>query len=290
MNANTLIPVPRYTRRSFLRFVVRSTLATSFLTAGGTLYTTLLEPAWLKTERIRVPIANLPAAFEGYRIVQLSDLHIYEDLSEGHAHNAVRVALDLAPDMIVITGDFVSEWVDAPRVLKTILPLTAPDGVWAIMGNHDHWVDVDAVRQVISGTAIRELRNESVAIQHGGESLWLAGVDDIWEEFHDLSAALRDVPQDAPLVLLAHEPDYADEVYPLGRVSLQLSGHSHGGQLYFPVRGAPFAPHLGQKYVRGLHKLGNMWLYTNRGVGNFMSVRFNCRPEVTEITLMREVL
>jgi uncharacterized protein len=289
MNTKTPLSTPCYTRRSFLRFVVRSTLATSLLAVGGAVYTTRLEPAWLKTERIRVPIANLPDAFEGYRIVQLSDLHVYEDTSEEHAHNAVRVALGLAPDLIVITGDFVSEWVDAPRVLKTILPLTAPDGVWVIMGNHDHWVDVDAVRQVISGTTIRELRNESIAIQRSGESLWLAGVDDIWTEFHDLSAALHDVPQGAPLVLLAHEPDYADEVYPLGRVSLQLSGHSHGGQVEFPFVGAPVVPYLGEKYVRGLRKLGDMWLYTNRGVGNLMPIRLNCRPEVTEITLTRAV-
>ncbi|MGF1507557.1 MAG: hypothetical protein ACFB51_20895 [Anaerolineae bacterium] len=100
--------------------------------------------------------------------------------------------------------------------------------------------------------------------------------------------ARADVAVGAPVILLAHVPDYGDVVYPTGRVALQLSGHSHGGQVRLPGLGAPVTPYLGEKYPYGLRQLGGMWLYTNRGAGSIPPVvRFNCRPEVTLITLTR---
>lgn len=283
------MPSPRpITRRSLLRAALYSTLAASTATLGGLGYVTKLEPAWLKTERIRVPIANLPAAFDGYRIAQLSDLHISDAETRDRASAAVRRAIDLAPDLIVITGDFVTHWVD-PGIVDVLAPLTAPDGVLAIMGNHDHWTNVDEVRRHLADTPLIELRNASTTIERENQQLYIAGLDDIWENKHDLASALASIPPDAPTILLAHEPDYADAVFPLNRISLQLSGHSHGGQVRVPGLGSPIVPHLGNKYVRGLRKLGSMWLYTNRGVGSlgYVPVRFNCRPEVTEITLTR---
>jgi predicted MPP superfamily phosphohydrolase len=115
--------------------------------------------------------------------------------------------------------------------------------------------------------------------------LTLVGLDDVWERKHDLRAALAGVPDDECKLLLVHEPDYADEAahYP---VDLQLSGHSHGGQINLPGYGRPVLPYLGQKYPAGLYQVGLMALYTNRGIGVISPpVRFNCPPEVTLLTL-----
>jgi predicted MPP superfamily phosphohydrolase len=199
------------------------------------------------------------------------------------------MTLALQPDLIVVTGDFVTGRVDQGALYThmTQLVAAAPDGMWAIMGNHDHWSKVKVVREVLESAGVIELRNAHTIIERGGQALWLAGVDDVWERHHDLRQALTGIPTDATTILLAHEPDYADEVFPLGRVALQLSGHSHGGQVRLPGIGAPVTPQMGTKYPIGLRQLGSMWLYTNRGVGQSHSIRINCRPEVTEITLTR---
>jgi hypothetical protein len=258
----------------------------SFTTLGGVGYVSRAEPSWIKLERVEIPIEGLPFPFEGYRLVQLSDLHIHDVASVKRAQHAVRMAMNLAPDLIVLTGDYVSDWVDEQAIAATLALLTATDGVWATLGNHDHWTNAAQVRRALVQAGLPELRNTSTRIDRSGSELWLAGVDDIWEQHHDLTAALHGIPTGAPVILLAHEPDFADEVYPLAHVSLQLSGHSHGGQVKIPGLGAPFLPYLGQKYPEGLRRLDSMWLYTSRGVGNLHEVRFNCRPEITEFTLI----
>ena len=268
-------------RRGFLLAAFRSSLGISL----GALYATHLEPIWLAVERIRVPLPHLPPGFEGYRIVQLTDIHLGGTVSQEYIARAVDLALSPAPDAIVLTGDYVTLSVEEEGLVAELSRLRAPDGVWATLGNHDHWTDANGVRRVLQAAAIRELRNAHTVIQRGSERLYLAGVDDIWEQKHDLMAALEGIPSGSAVVLLAHEPDDADEVMPDGRVGLQLSGHSHGGQVRVPFAGALVLPYLGQKYPYGLRQLGGMWLYTSFGVGNIAPVRANCRPEVTVITL-----
>jgi predicted MPP superfamily phosphohydrolase len=155
--------------------------------------------------------------------------------------------------------------------------------VLACLGNHDHWTDADAVAGALTDAGITVLRNAAREVADG---LWVAAVDDVWERYADLEKALEGVPAGATVVLLAHEPDYADEVAADGRVSLQLSGHSHGGQVRLPFAGPLVLPYLGRKYPAGLYRVGEMWLYVNRGVGLVSpAVRFNCRPEVTVLRL-----
>ncbi len=116
--------------------------------------------------------------------------------------------------------------------------------------------------------------------------IYLAGLDDLWSGQADLTAALAQAPANVPTILLVHEPDFADTVAKDGRVSLQLSGHSHGGQVRLPGIGAPILPYLGRKYDQGLYNVNNMWLYTNRGIGlGRIPLRINCPPEITEFTL-----
>jgi predicted MPP superfamily phosphohydrolase len=130
------------------------------------------------------------------------------------------------------------------------------------------------------------LVNESTMLERGGEKLVIAGIDDLYDNHHDLERALAGVPEDAAVMLLAHEPDFADAAARDARLILQLSGHSHGGQVRLPFVGQAWLPRLGQKYPAGLYHVGGMQVYTNRGIGVVgVPVRFNCRPEVTLLTL-----
>jgi len=160
--------------------------------------------------------------------------------------------------------------------------LSAPDGVYAILGNHDWWTDAKVVVGALRQAGVTTLQNEHVAIRRGLSRLYLAGVDDVMEARADLRAALQGVPEDAGVVLLAHEPDYADLAARDARVFLQLSGHVHGGQVRLPGM-APFArPPWGEKYPDGWYRVKKLQLYVNRGLGvSFPPVRLFCRPEVT---------
>jgi len=148
--------------------------------------------------------------------------------------------------------------------------------------------------EALQAAGLTLLRNQGRPIARDGgrqADLWLAGLDDVWEGQEDLNASLRESPAGVPVLLLVHEPDYAERI--AGRAAelgiiLQLSGHSHGGQVRLPFIGAPILPYLGQKYPLGLQRAGAMWVYTNRGIGMTVpAVRLNCRPEITVITLRR---
>ncbi len=254
----------------------------------GIVYAMEIEPNWLKTERVPVKLSGLPPKFSGYTIVQLSDLHLSKYNQRGRIHTAVDQAMKLKPDLIVLTGDFVSSLNggEAEQLSQELGHLTAPDGVYAVLGNHDWWTDAQVVATTLETAGVDLLRNSHVALRREGETVYLAGVDDIWEGHDDLQTALDGIPAGEMVILLAHEPDFADEVSRDGRVALQLSGHTHGGIVRFPGLPAFVTPYLGHKYVDGLFTLGTMQLYVNRGVGVIRPpVRFGSRPELTLITL-----
>jgi predicted MPP superfamily phosphohydrolase len=237
-------------------------------------------------------VSGLPPALNDLTIAHLSDLHwgIYTDQSKVRA--AVEKANELSPDLIVLTGDYVLHSAEyAAPCARELAALRAPLGVFAIPGNHDYWTDIDVVMAELSNAGLTLLRNTSQRLDVAGAPLWLAGVDDVWERHHDLSATLAGVPEDEPVLLLVHEPDFADEAARAPhRILLQLSGHSHGGQVNIPFLGPPVLPWLGQKYPAGLYTAPNSTLqvYTNRGIGVIAPpVRFNCRPEIALLTLVR---
>jgi predicted MPP superfamily phosphohydrolase len=229
--------------------------------------------------------------------VQLSDLHRGPKVTQEQVSQAMELALRQEAHLVVLTGDYVSVSAEyAPSCAESLSSLTASSGaapprfggagggnVLACLGNHDHWTDADVVAGALTDVGITVLRNAAREVADG---LWVAAVDDVWERYADLEKALEEVPAGVTVVLLAHEPDYADEVAADGRVSLQLSGHSHGGQVRLPFAGPLILPYLGRKYPTGLYRVGKMWLYVNRGVGLIgPAVRFNCRPEVTVLRL-----
>lgn len=282
---------PRLSRRAFLYTALG--LGGGLVLSGplGWLYATRVEPDWLQVERVRVSLPRLPKSFHGLTIAQFSDLHLGPFVSAKEVRAAVDATLHLEPDVIVVTGDFVSRLShgEAEIVVEELSRLAAPEGVFAILGNHDWWTNSGVVSEAVQRAGLTLLRNSNVGLSREGETLYLAGVDDVWEEQADLPLALTGVPEDAPTILLAHEPDYADTVTEEPRVILQLSGHSHGGQVQIPFHGPLALPYLGQKYPVGLRQVGDLWLYTNRGIGVVSPpVRFNCRPEVTLFTLLAE--
>lgn len=181
-------------------------VASALPALGATAYATRVEPAWLKIERVRVPIPALPPAFDGYRIVQLSDIHLGNFTPQETVARAIHMALDLAPDLIVLTGDYVLDVLDWTALHGELSKLSAHGNVAAVLGNHDHWTDAAWVRQVLAAAGIPELQNASRALTRGDQAIWLLGVDDIWEKHNDLPAALADVPPGAVAILLLTSP------------------------------------------------------------------------------------
>ncbi len=271
-------------RRAFLRLLGGAALVPPV----SWLYVAEVELRWLRVERVSVFLPRLPRAFHGLTIAQISDLHVGPYIGAEEVRAAVEAVMRLNADVVVITGDFVSSLSHGEaKIIETELtPLSAPLGVYGIMGNHDWWNDRKVVRRAVEGAGLAMLQNERVPLTRAGETLYLAGVDDYWQGKADLSKTLNGLTADAPVVLLAHEPDYADLVAHDPRVLLQLSDHSHGGQVRLPIIGPLELPRYAHRYPLGLQKAGDLWVYTNRGIGvTGLPVRFNCRPEVTVLTL-----
>jgi len=277
-------------RRGLLKASARLLVGGVTGSALGWFYSTLVEPEWLQVERIRLPLTKLHPDLNGFTIAQFSDIHFGPYMRGPDAQQIVDRVNSLRPELIVFTGDFVTELAhgEAELITDMFRHLKAAQGVYAILGNHDHWTDAEVVDRAVRAASVTLLRNENRLIEFGGTGFWLAGVDDVWEEKHDLEAALLGIGDELPVILLAHEPDYADVVERTGRVDLQLSGHSHGGQVRLPYYGALALPYLAHKYPFGLYRIGSTTLYTNRGVGLLAPpVRFNCRPEITLFELSR---
>jgi predicted MPP superfamily phosphohydrolase len=269
-------------RRAFLR-----TLVYGGATLGGT-YSAVIERRWLKVEHVSVPLPRLPAAFDGLTVAQLSDLHLGAQMGPAFIREAIEVTLGLQPDLILLTGDYVSRTThgEPEMIVEELSRLRAPEGVWAILGNHDHWNNANVVAEALRHAGVCLLRNANGVLTRSGQRLWIAGVDDVLTHHHDLPRALHGIPDGAAVLLLVHEPDFADKAAEDARIGLQLSGHSHGGQISLPFLTRLALPRLARKYVRGLHRVGDLWLYTNRGLGTIgLPLRLNSRPEVTLLTL-----
>jgi predicted MPP superfamily phosphohydrolase len=276
------------TRRAFLKLTLMTTAETAALGIGGFTYTHGIEPGWLDIEQVRLTLPRLTPAFDGYRIAQISDIHISEWMTRERLADIVAQVNEQKPDLIVLTGDYVHQTPEL-YVDDLVIPLSqlrAPDGVLSILGNHDHWTDAALVRRILHEAGTIHLDNDVLALERGAELLYIAGVDDIWEQQDRLDLVLERLPDEGAAILLAHEPDYADTSAATGRFDLQISGHSHGGQVNLPLLGRPVLPYLAEKYPAGRYQVGSMIQYTNRGVGMIMPrVRFNCRPEITVFTL-----
>lgn len=251
--------------------------------AAGLAYTTLIEPRMPTLERITLPLPGLPAALDGLRIGQLSDLHLGLLHTAHNTRWGVQQMLREQPDLLVITGDFVTLPQAIPSIAELLRPLHAPLGVYAVTGNHDYWEGVEEITAAARALGIEVLFNEHRRLTWRGAELWLAGTDDLWYGAPDLDATLHGIPPESFTLLLAHEPDCAPAAAHRG-VQAQLSGHTHGGQIRLPLLGTFCLPRMGIYFAGGHYDVDGMQLYVSRGLGG-MPVRFNCRPEAAIITL-----
>ncbi|MBX7209482.1 MAG: metallophosphoesterase [Verrucomicrobiaceae bacterium] len=280
---------PPASRRQFLRRFA-SLAACGSVSGGGAFgYGNLVERHWIQTVARDITLPALPAMMDGFRIVQLSDLHLEPWTKAEHIAEAVVLANALKPDLMVITGDFLTNSSKpAGRLAEVLAPLEARYGVLGCIGNHDLWHQPDVLQRLLKERKIDLLRNEGMTLQTERGTIFIAGLESAWSGRADARAALRDWTTDLPLVILAHEPDQVDRVAQTGVPALQLSGHTHGGQVCVPLPW-PLALHLpagGKKYRHGHHRVGSVQLYVNRGIGCVGApVRIACPPEVTVITL-----
>jgi len=270
------------TRRQFLKWSAAA--ATVALAADGI----LLEPNRPRLVRQSFSLSRWPEQLDGFTIALLSDFHYDPYFSIHPLVNGLR------PDLIVLVGDFVSapSFGDVRKAAFAAEPcarllrqMAAPQGLWAVMGNHDADTDPEHVTRALQAESIQVLANQSHAIERNGTRVWLAGVNDVLGGTADLQETLRHVPAGEAVILLAHEHDFADEAsrFP---VDLQLSGRSHGGQVRIPLLPPLYLPSMAKKYVLGRYQVGPLALYTTAGLGTVgVPVRLNCPPEITLVTL-----
>ena len=272
------------TRRNVLASLALSSL-------GAAAYARLLEPQSLRLRKVSIPLDQLPPDLEGLRIVQLSDFHCEPFTPLSFLSRAAETASQLNADIVALTGDFIDS---RPSAIEELAPILAKInsrlGTFAINGNHDVRKAGTLVEQHLSHHGIHFLKNRTQTVTIRDHSIHLAGTDSLFGSL-DLNKTLKNIPPQGFTILLAHEPDVADLAASSGKVALQLSGHSHGGQIRIPSLPPPYLPVGGKKYPRGLYRLGETALFTSIGLGTTQfPLRLGCPPEVVEITLTRNAI
>ena len=278
----------RTSRRRFIKGAL-ALGSTGVATAG---YMRFWESGWLEINRHEVPLGDNG---EPVRLLHLSDLHASRVVSLEYLRHAIDVGLEQQPDLICLTGDYITwkyERYDEYSRVLAILSDAAP--TFACLGNHDggKWAgesrgypDSNHVRGVLSNADITLLHNETHTLEVNMRELNLVGLGDVWNgEFDAAKAFAAKTKPEVPTIVLSHNPDTKKQLTPY-EWQLMLSGHTHGGQVWVPGIGAPFAPVRDKRYVKGLHEWEGRWLHITKGVGNLHGVRLNCRPEVSLLTL-----
>jgi len=283
----------KVTRRGFLKFLGYGLIDLVILSMSGVLFDVLARKALFSVDTIRLKLPRLPKAFSGLRVAQISDIHMGGWMNPERLQQVADLVIAEKPDVLVITGDFLlgHDFSDAAKqaVVDMIPILSSLAGslpTFAVLGNHDYWTSPEAIRQMLFSCGVKDLTNTVFTLHRDGSSLHLCGVDDIWKGDVRLNDVIAKLDNHSAAILLAHEPDFADTSAATGKFDLQISGHTHGGQVNLPFFGPPVRPYLGQKYPIGLYKIGNMYQYTNRGVGMArLPLRVNCPPEITIFVL-----
>ena len=278
------------TRRTFL-------VGSGALVAGLGLYSSLIARHEISVHSQTILVDNLPTAFVGHRIVQLSDFHLEEFTEPYFLERVVDHVNRLAADTVLLTGDFITrgslnfifEHHAAMRCAEILATIRCAQK-FAVLGNHDVAVNASMVTAALQSQGLPVLHNRYDTLTLRGDNIHIAGTADPGTDRPDLNTAIPSKPR-GPVILMSHAPDYADFVVTHPRaplIDLMLSGHSHGGQVRLPVLGPLVLPPLGRKYVEGLFRFNRMQLYVNRGLGTVgIPIRLNCPPEITLITLQR---
>ena len=245
----------------------------------------IAEPFMLSIERQEIFLRRLPKKLDGLRVVHLSDLHYGPLVNPAHLERAVRAANDLRPDLIALTGDYISQdRAYAAPCAEVVRKLRARYGVYAVLGNHDHWTDAKLIADLFRAEEIRVLVNEGSRMDIRGEAFWLAGVDDTMVGLEDLSLAMAGARDGEFKLLLAHNPTILRRAA-RADIDLVLSGHTHGGQVTWrSERGRSGRPR--RRMLRGLGRRGNTQIYVTRGLGTVvLPIRYGCPPEISVLEL-----
>jgi uncharacterized protein len=265
-------------------------LELSWVAAGAALvgsYPLLVEPYLLGVNTYEIFLPNLPPAFDGFTIVHLTDLHYSPYYPLPWIADIVQRANALPKAITVLTGDYVHGRNNA-RPVDEVWPvlgqLQAPEGVYAVLGNHDHWASESRSRDWLERTGFN-LSHRLTVFERQGQRLWLGGTGDLWEDRQTIDEVFADVPAQDCKIVLAHNPDSADRPFHT-RLDLMLSGHTHGGQVIVPGYGPPRIPVQNKRYTSGLIPTQRFPVFISRGTGwAIYPVRFNCPPEIARLVL-----
>lgn len=273
-------------RRNFLRMLAATPLVAVSATAA---YASFVEPYNYLISETDIFIRDLPQAFEGFRITQVTDVHHSRIVAIEEVQRVIRLAQQTRPDLFALTGDYTSSYRSYIEPCAEALGhLTAPEGVWAVLGNHDHYTDPELTTRALERNHIAVLNNANTLLRRGSDVIQLAGIDDWSWAGADWRRAFYKLDKLIPTVLLSHQPAVlnAGEAQ---NASLILSGHTHGGQIKLPLVGAParFAT-KDMQYAQGLFKRGNSQLYVSSGTGVIgLPIRIGVRPEIAVLRLRR---
>ena len=254
-------------------------------------YPVVIERYLIQVNTYRIPVPNLPAVFEGFRLLQISDIHYGFLVPSLLVESVVDTANRLNADAIICTGDYVHEK-NSTRQIDEVWPiiatLDAPYGVFSVLGNHDHWADEKRSLFWLKESG-QDLRHKSVSISKNNQKIWLGGAGDLWEDELGVDKAFENSPAEDCKILLAHNPDTVDHQFK-NRIDLTISGHTHGGQVHIPFLGFTILPVKNKRYVNGFYKTTNGNLFISRGIGwTIAPVRFNCAPEIAILELVQEI-
>jgi len=259
----------------------------SYLTGAMLLVLLRPRPGQVELTRLELPVPGLPAAFDGYQILHITDLHCGSLIPAREVRARLAAGSELTCDMVAFTGDAASGVGGLPAAAAALSLLRPRDAAFAVLGNHDTWLGPTLVRETLVEHGLRVLVNEHAAISRGGYSIYIAGVGNTaYSDRDDLPVTLRGIPEGGIVVLLSHAPNIV--LRPLApRAALILAGHTHGGQLVLPLVGPLYVPSsLGRRYAAGLFGRPGGWLFINRGLGEmFPPVRLLCPPEIALVTL-----
>jgi predicted MPP superfamily phosphohydrolase len=271
----------RLSRRTILRNMLYGLFGLFLAPIAGSQQQSRAETGWYETSEYDVEVADLPLELDGLTILHLTDIHQSTVINRDRLME-LRAHIDqLQVDAIAVTGDLTYHSTDMSDLQDFFHDLPDRYPVLLVMGNHDYWDGGIPTLQPLLDEGIHLLRNDCFCLERDGARFIIAGLDNVWEEMDDLKGLLRRLPGDGPAMLMVHEPDVADQCAATGRFFLQISGHSHGGQICLPGGFAPVLPWMGQKYYRGYYLVDGMMVYTCRGIGMSKPfIRVNCRPEI----------
>lgn len=282
------MPLPKPRKKAIILSIIAA-LVLSLVFVG--IWTFFIEPNRLVVNEETIQIENWPAGADKIRIAVLSDLHVGSAyIDEAKLQLIVSKVNQAQPDLIVLLGDFIADGygsitVEPEIIAENLKGLRAPLGVFAVLGNHDWWYNGERVKRALEGVQIRVLENDVARLERNNQTIWLAGLGDLWTSKPDVNGTLAKIADASPIIVLTHNPDVFPQIP--SSVALTLAGHTHGGQVCLPFIGRPQVPSdFGQRYAAGHIVENNHHLFVTTGIGtSIYPVRFRVPPEIVILTV-----